>query len=99
MATASREPTGHLGPFRFPIKRVRDGRLGWYLYNVSGTMVGRHAAGFPSELEAYQDIQRARRARKRAHYRREQAIADRCNPRMMGSRSSFRSVLTSRERR
>jgi hypothetical protein len=60
MATAGRGPSGHLGPFRFLIKRDRDGRHGWELYNASGTIVGRHAAGFPSELEAYRDVERVR---------------------------------------
>lgn len=64
MATLRREP--HLDLFRFQIKRDRDGRHRWYLYNASGTIVGRHTAGFPSELEAYEDVE---------HVREELAIA------------------------
>jgi hypothetical protein len=46
--------------FRFLIKRDRDGRHGWYLYNASGTVVGMHTVGFPSELEAYENVERVR---------------------------------------
>ena len=46
--------------FRFLIKRNRDGRHTWYLYNASGTVVGIHTAGFPSELEAYEDVEHVR---------------------------------------
>lgn len=53
-------------PFRFQIRRDRDGRHGWYLYNASGTVVGMHTAGFPSGLEAYEDVE---------HVREELAIA------------------------
>ena len=60
MASESRQPSGHLGPFRFLIKHDRDGRHRWRLYNASGTLVGRHAAGFPSELAAYEDVERVR---------------------------------------
>jgi len=60
MATDSREPTGQLGPFRFLIKRDRDGRHRWFLYNASGTLIGRHGSGLSSELEAYQDVERVR---------------------------------------
>lgn len=60
MATLRREPD--LEPFRFLIKRDRDGRHRWSLYNPSGTVIGRHTAGFPSELEARQDVQRVRDA-------------------------------------
>ena len=60
MATEVREPSRRLGPFRFLIRRDRDGRHRWYLYNAFGTMVGRHGTGFPSELEAYQDVERVR---------------------------------------
>ena len=61
MATENREPTGHLAPLRFLIKRDRAGRHGWYLYNASGTIVGSHAPGFPSEFEACRDVERFRR--------------------------------------
>ena len=37
-----------------------------YFYNTSGTIVGRHTDGFPSELEAYQVVE---------HVREELAIA------------------------
>ena len=60
MATLRREPDRE--PFRFLIKRDRDGRHRWSLYNPSGTVIGRHTAGFPSELEARQDVQRVRDA-------------------------------------
>ena len=58
MAPLHREP--HLEPFRFLIKRDRDGRHRWSLYNASGTVIGRHTAGFSSELEARHDVQRVR---------------------------------------
>jgi len=58
MDTLRREP--HLDPFRFLIKRDRDGRHRWYLYNASGSVVGMHTAGFPSELEAYEDVEHVR---------------------------------------
>jgi uncharacterized protein YegP (UPF0339 family) len=64
MATMRREL--HLASFRFQIKKDRDGRHRWYLYNASGTIVGRHTAGFPSELEAYEDVE---------HVRKELAVA------------------------
>jgi hypothetical protein len=50
----------HLEPFRFRIRRDRDGRHRWYLYNASGTVVGMHTAGFPSEPEAYEDVEHVR---------------------------------------
>ncbi len=58
VATLHREP--QLEPFRFLIKRDRDSRHRWSLYNASGTVIGRHTAGFPSELEARHDVQRVR---------------------------------------
>ena len=60
MTSESRESPRHLGPFRFLIKQDRDGRHRWYLYNPSGTVIGRHAAGFSSGLEAHQDVERIR---------------------------------------
>lgn len=53
-------PALRLEPFRFLIRRDRDGRHRWYLYNASGTVVGMHSSGFPSELEAYQDVELVR---------------------------------------
>jgi hypothetical protein len=61
MATLRREP------FRFLIRRDRDGRHRWYLYNASGTIVGSHTAGFPSELEAYEDAEHVREELAVAH--------------------------------
>jgi hypothetical protein len=61
MATEDREPNRHLAPFWFLIKQDRAGRHRWYLYNAAGTIVGSHAAGFPGELEACQDVERFRR--------------------------------------
>lgn len=53
-------PALHLEPFRFLIKRDRDARHRWYLYDASGTVVGMHTAGFPSELAAYEDVEHVR---------------------------------------
>jgi YD repeat-containing protein len=47
--------------YRFQIKRDRDGRHRWYVYNGYGTMVGRHPDGFPTELEARLDAEHVRR--------------------------------------
>jgi len=58
MVTKTREP--HLETFRFQIRRDHDRRHRWYLYNASGTIVGRHTAGFPSELEAHEDVEHVR---------------------------------------
>lgn len=60
MTTMSGDGLLHLDPFRFQIKEDRDGRHRWYLYNAAGTIVGRNAAGFPSEFEAYRDVERVR---------------------------------------
>ena len=48
------------GLCRFQIQRDRDGRHRWYVFNASGTMVGRHAEGFPTELEARRDAEQFR---------------------------------------
>ena len=53
-------PALHPEPFPFLIKRDHDGRHRWYLYNASGTVVGMHSAGFPSGLEAYEDVEHVR---------------------------------------
>jgi len=58
--TATLHREAHPEPFRFLSTRDRDGRHRWSLYNASGTVVGRHFAAFPSELEAHQDAQRVR---------------------------------------
>jgi uncharacterized protein YegP (UPF0339 family) len=48
--------------FRFQIRKDHDGRHRWYIYNAAGTIVGSHTGGFPSELEAYEDIEHVRKA-------------------------------------
>jgi hypothetical protein len=75
MAMQSRTATEYVGSFRFLIKRDRDGRHRWSLYNAWGTLVDRHAAGFPSELEAYQDVERLREELTNAPVIGEQATA------------------------
>jgi uncharacterized protein YegP (UPF0339 family) len=47
-------------PFRFQIRKDHDGRHRWYLYSSSGSIVGSHTTGFPSELEAYHDVEHVR---------------------------------------
>ena len=46
--------------FRFQLRKDLDGRHRWYLYNPSGTIVGSHTVGFPSELEAHEDVEHVR---------------------------------------
>ena len=46
--------------YRFQIQRDRDGRHRWYVFNASGTMVGRHPEGFATELEARRDAEQHR---------------------------------------
>lgn len=62
----SDDRTGSLGQCRFQIKRDRDGRHRWYVYNAFGTMVGSHAEGFASEAEARLDAERFREQLARA---------------------------------
>jgi YD repeat-containing protein len=45
------------GLCRFQIRRDRDGTHRWYVYNSSGTLVGRHPEGFASEREARLDAE------------------------------------------
>jgi len=51
---------GQVGHCRFQIRRDRDGRHRWYVFNASGTMVGKHPEGFPTELEARRDAEQFR---------------------------------------
>jgi hypothetical protein len=88
----------HPEPFRFLIKRDRDGRHRWSLYNASGTVVGRHTAGFPSELEARQDAQRVRdELADGPHHLRERAEG--CKHRAGRGRWSGHAIRTARDRR
>ena len=48
------------GSYRFQIKRDRDGRHRWYVFNGYGTMVGRHPEGFATEREARLDAEQLR---------------------------------------
>ena len=48
--------------FHFVIAMDLDGKHRWYLHNASGSIVDSHEAGFPTELEAYQDVERVRGA-------------------------------------
>lgn len=45
---------------RFQLQKDRHGRHSWYVYNASGTMVGRHSEGFSTELEARRDAEQFR---------------------------------------
>lgn len=51
----------HPEPFRFLIRRDRDGRCRWYLFNAFGTVVARHPAGFPNEREAHRDVEQVQK--------------------------------------
>ena len=53
MSAASSQPS----LIRFRIQRDRDGKYRWYLFNAQGTMIGKHADGFPSESEARRDAE------------------------------------------
>jgi hypothetical protein len=59
MATSGRH-VRHVEPYRFLIKRGRDDRHRWSLYDASGTVIGTDTGGFASELEAYEDVERVR---------------------------------------
>ena len=51
---------GQVGHCRFQIQRDRDGRHTWYVFNASGTMVGRHPEGFSTELDARRNAEQFR---------------------------------------
>ena len=48
------------GLCRFQLRKDGDGRHRWYVFNASGTMVGRHPEGFATEREARLDAERLR---------------------------------------
>ena len=48
------------GGCRFQLRRDRDGRHRWYVFNANGTMVGRHPEGFATEREARLDAEQLR---------------------------------------
>ena len=45
---------------RFQIKRDRDGKYRWYVFNANGTLLGNHPEGFSSESEARRDAEHHR---------------------------------------
>ena len=53
-------PELHFAQTRFQIAKDRDGRHRWSLYNATGTLLRRHAAGFESECAARRDAERVR---------------------------------------
>ena len=48
------------GLCRFLLRKDRDGRHRWYVFNASGTLVGRHPEGFATQREARLDAERHR---------------------------------------
>jgi hypothetical protein len=56
MSTASSQPS----LIRFQIKRDRDGKYRWYVFNSHGTLLGNHPDGFPTESEARRDAEHHR---------------------------------------
>ena len=56
MSAASSQPS----VIRFQIQRDADGKYRWYLFSDRGTMIGKHADGFPNESEARRDAEQHR---------------------------------------
>lgn len=55
----SDSPEGQ-GLCRFQIRRDRDGRYRWYLFNANGTMIAKHRGGFETEEDARLDAEQSR---------------------------------------
>jgi hypothetical protein len=53
MSAASSQPN----LIRFQIQRDPDGKYRWYLFTDRGTLLGKHADGFPDESEARRDAE------------------------------------------